>query len=164
MTFKDDTRDTQFKGGNKENDPGKWDIIPHPADPPAAVSPDKNQVLAGAIAGELVPTGVAGEDDHVFVYGAFERLPITSSNTTLALELNQLSPTAATATQPKLPQPQRGRHPHQLRRRRRSDDRAHVPLARRRQGRDDRLGLRLVLAARLSDRDVSSTAAATARS
>ena len=101
ITFKDDTRDTQFSGGDKENDPGKWTIITPPEATPSPISPGKDEVLAGAVAGELVTHPVTNAE-HVFVYGAFERLPQTG-NTTIALELNKDAPKPATATQPKLP-------------------------------------------------------------
>ena len=54
----------------------------------AASSPDKSDVLRAVVATETVATGVVGQDDQVFLYGAFQTLG-DSGNTAINLELNQ---------------------------------------------------------------------------
>ena len=79
ITVRDDTGDSSFSGGDKENDPGTW------AFNPAGSVQNKVDVLATAMQTDTV----AGD---TFVYGAFERLSATG-DVFLSFEMNQIAGT-----------------------------------------------------------------------
>ena len=148
VTFKDDTRDTQFSGGDKENDPGAWDIVPHTGDPrfrPSARTRTTCSRARSPVSWCPTSTRRRTTTSSCTARSSARRRPATprprSSSTS--------SPEARCRDAAVAAEPQRGRPLHHLRRRPRLRRRPHVRLARRRRGRDDQRRLRLVLAARL---------------
>lgn len=70
----DDTVQSQFGTGSKEQDPGAWDLV-------TGTAPSKSDILDAAYASEVV-------SGDLFFYGAFERLD-GSGNANVSFELNR---------------------------------------------------------------------------
>src|SRR4051812_15643960 len=74
--------DNEFSNGSKQQEPDGWSLIT------GAPNPAKSDVLRAVIATEQVPSNIVGQQNQVFLYGAFQTLG-DSGNTAINLELNQ---------------------------------------------------------------------------